>query len=207
MEDDLKVLPVNAHKTTCRERNSTSRRPGGLACALSVLLIAGGGFALAQSGSAPKFSEYEVKAAFLLNFMQFVEWPASASTNADAPILIGVLGKDPFGSTLDGTVKGETLRGRPLAIRRTRQIADLKDCHLVFVCRSEKARLGEVLGALRVSAVLTVSDIEHFCRNGGMIGLITEGSKIRFEINQEAAEQRKLKISSKLLRLGLQVER
>ena len=201
------MLPVNTHTTTCRDRSSASRRLGGLACALSVLLSTGGGFALAQSGSAPKFSEYEVKAAFLFNFMQFVEWPAGASTNAKAPFMIGVLGEDPFGAMLEKTVKSETLRGRPLAIRRTQRIANLKDCHVVFVCRSEKARIGEILDALHGSSVLTVSDIEHFCRNGGMIGLFNEGGKIRFEINQEAAEQCQLKISSKLLRLGRQAER
>ena len=172
---------------------------------MSVLLITGAGLALAQSG-APKFSEYKVKAVFLFNFMQFVEWPAGASTNADAPILIGVLGEDPFGSTLDEAVKGETLRGRPLAVKRTQRIADLKNCHVVFICRSEKARIGKILDALRGSSVLTVSDVEQFCRNGGMIGLFNEGGKIRFEINQETAEQCKLKISSKLLRLGRQAE-
>jgi hypothetical protein len=171
---------------------------------MSVWLIFGGGFAWAQNGSAPKFSEYEIKAAFLFNFMQFVEWPADASTNAEAPLLIGVLGEDPFGSMLEKTIQGETLHGRPLAIKRTQQITDLKDCHLIFICRNEKAHLTEILGALRGCPALTVSDVEPFCRHGGMIGLINEGGRIRFEINQAAAEQCKLKISSKLLRLGRQ---
>ena len=198
---------MNTHTTTCLERTGAGRRGRGLACALSALLIAGGGPALAQGGSAPKFSEYEVKAAYLFSFMQFVEWPASASTNADAPILIGVLGEDPFGSSLDETIKGETIDGRPLAIKRKRQIADLKDCHLVFVSRSEKARLREILGALQGCSALTVSDVEQFCRNGGMIGLINERGRIRFEINQQAAERSNLKISSELLRLGRLTER
>ena len=166
------------------------------------MLIAGGGPALAQSGGAPKFREYEVKAPLLLNFMQFVEWPAGASTNAQAPLLIGVLGEDPFGSILEETIKGETIRGRLLAIKRARQIADLTDCHLIFVCRSEETHLREILAALRDCSALTVSDIAPFCRHGGMIGLINEGGRIRFQINQEAAEQSQLKISSKLLRLG-----
>ena len=157
---------------------------------------------LAQTGSAPKFSEYEVKAAFLFNFMQFVEWPAGASTNGEAPFWIGVLGEDPFGKKLEDAIEGETLHGRPLALKRARRIEDLKGCHLLFVCRSEKAQLGEILGALRGTSTLTVSDIEQFCRNGGMIGLINERGRIRFEINREAAEQCQLKISSKLLRLG-----
>jgi len=175
-----------------------------LACALSALLIAGGGLAPAQTGSAPKYSEYEVKAAFLFNFMQFVEWPADASTHAGAPLLIGVLGEDPFGSLLENTIQGETIRGRPLTIKRKRHVADLKDCQLIFVCRSEMPRLREIVGALRGFPVLTVSDAEQFCRNGGMIGLIHEGGRIRFEINQEAAERCGLTISSKLLRLARQ---
>ncbi|MCX7008389.1 MAG: YfiR family protein [Kiritimatiellaeota bacterium] len=166
------------------------------------MLLIGGTCALAQSGSAPKYSEYDVKAAFLLNFMQFVEWPASATTNAEAPLLIGVLGEDPFGATLEGTIKGETIHGRPLTIKRKRQVAELKDCHLIFVCHSEKNQLKEITSALRGCSALTVSDIEQFCRYGGMIGLFNERGRIRFEINQEAAEQSNLKISSKLLRLG-----
>ena len=194
---------MNTHTIADREKHSARGGRWGRACLLGALLIAPGGLARAQGGHAPKFHEYEVKAAFLLNFMQFVEWPNGATNNHSAtPLLIGVLGEDPFGATLDETTKGETIHGRPLAIRRQRQIAELKDCQLIFVCRSEKTRLPEILGAVQGSAALTVSDIEQFCRHGGMIGLLNEGSKIRFEINQAAAEQSRLKISSKLLRLG-----
>ena len=192
---------MNRLKVICLEnpRGFLSR---GLACAVGALLMLGGGFALAQSGGTPKFNEYEVKAAFLFNFIHFVEWPDSISTNAEAPLLIGVLGDDPFGSTLEKTITGETFRGRPLIIKRGRKVTDMKDCQLVFVCRSEKSQLIEILGSLRTCSALTVSDTEQFCRNGGMIGLVNEGGKIRFDINKEAAEQCKLKISSKLLRLG-----
>jgi len=188
--------------TTCVDKTGDRPCRWGWASVLGALFLIGGTCVLAQSGSAPKYSEYEVKAAFLLNFMQFVEWPAGATTNAEAPLLIGVLGADPFGATLEGTIKGETIHGRPLAIKRTRQVAELKDCHLIFVCRSEKAQLKEIVSALRGCPALTVSDVEQFCRHGGMIGLLNEGSRIRFEINQKAAEQSNLKISSKLLRLG-----
>lgn len=196
---------MNTRTTTCLEKPGTGRRRA-LACVLSALLIVNEGLALAQSGSTPKFREYEVKAAFLFNFMQFVEWPNGFSTNAGSPLLIGVLGEDPFGPILEKTIKGETLQGRPLAIKRTQRIADLKDCHLVFVCRSEAAHLTEILDAMRAYSVLTVSDVDQFCRHGGMIGLINEGGRVRFEINQDVAEQGRLRISAKLLRLGCRME-
>ncbi len=193
---------MNTLPTVCLKNTGAGWRGRGIACALGVLLIAGGAVAVAHNGGAAKYGEYEVKAAFLFNFMQFVEWPAGASPPAGTPLVIGVLGEDPFGLMLEHTIEGETLHGRPLAIRRARRLADLRDCHLVFVCRSEKPNLREIVGALRGHPALTVSDVEQFCRHGGMIGLITEGSRICFEINQAAAEQAGLRISSKLLRLG-----
>lgn len=194
--------PLKTHSARCFGKPCAGPRPLGLACALTVFFMACGAPALAQSGGAPKFHEYEVKAAFLFNFMQFVEWPANAATNAKSPLWIGVLGEDPFGNALAEAIEGETILGRPLALKRGRQIADLKDCHLIFVCRSERVRLGEILAALRGHSALTVSDTDQFCEHGGMIGLINEGGRIRFDINLEAAEQCNLKISSKLLRLG-----
>ena len=96
----------------------------------------------------------------------------------------------------------ETIQGRPLTIRRVRQVAEVKDCQLVFICRSEKARLKDILATLHGACTLTVSDTDQFCHHGGMIGLVNEGGRIRFEINQAAAEQSNVKISSKLLRLA-----
>lgn len=177
-------------------------RRGWLAGMLALALLAGSGLGLAQSGSPVRFSEYDVKAAFLLNFLQFVEWPAAGTTNASTPMVIGVLGDYPFGTALDETIKGETVQGRPLTIRRARQVTELKECQLVFVCRSEKPRIREILAALRGGCALTVSDVEQFCQHGGIIGLVNEGGRIRFEINQAAAEQSNIKISSKLLRLA-----
>ena len=195
------------NQTTTQGRQATAARAraacrGWRAGLVSLALLAGGGLGLAQSGTAPKFSEYEVKAAFLLNFLQFVETPASVATNTGMPVVIGVLGDYPFGTALDDTIKDENVQGHPLKIRRARQVAEVKDCQLVFICRSEKARVKEILNALHGSCALTVSDVEQFCQYGGMIGLISAGGRIRFEINQEAAEQSNVKISSKLLRLA-----
>ena len=197
-----RTLTVNTYPTTSPMRTSADRRSLWLTLALGAILIACGEPTFAQSGGAPKFREYEIKAAFLFNFMQFVEWPVGASTNADAPFVVGVLGDDPFGMMLDEVIKGETIRGRPMVITRKRRIDDLKDCHLIFVCSSERGKIRDILEALRGHFALTVSDADQFCAQGGMIGLISEGGRVHFEINQKAAEQCDLKISSKLLRLS-----
>jgi hypothetical protein len=173
---------------------------------LALFLLGGltveGRDAETAAGAASRVREYKIKAAFLLNFMQFVEWPAPITTNRETALVLGICGEDPFGSTLDDTVKGETVRGHPLVIKRARRAADLTECHLVFVCQSEKDRLKEIFQTSREGSALMVSDIEHFCPQGGMIGLVTENGRIKFEINQAAAEQKGLRISSKLLRLG-----
>lgn len=164
--------------------------------ALALGLMAG-----AQPLARPT-REYEVKAAFLFRFLQFVEWPSTAATNAALRFTIGILGEDPFGAVLEETIAGETLNGRSLTIKRAQQVAEMKNCAVVFVCSSQKNKVRAIVQELGDSNILTVSDIDQFCTQGGMIGLLTEGGRICFEINQEAAERQGLKISSRLLRLG-----
>jgi len=146
--------------------------------------------------------EYQVKATYLYNFVRFVEWPAAAFASADTPITIGVLGDDPFGTVLDQTVKGETVRNRKLAIQRSRRAPDLKDCHVVFISRSEKGRLADVLASLDAGSTLTVGETDNFTHRGGAINLYLDGNKVRFEINAGVTERKGLKLSSQLLKLG-----
>jgi hypothetical protein len=153
--------------------------------------------ALAQSSASP---EYQLKAVFLFNFAQFVEWPASAFAGPDAPLVIGVLGEDPFGSYLDETVRGETVNGRPLEVRRYRGVEEIGTCHILFVSRLEEGRLREVLDSLRGRSILTVSDAARFATRGGMVGFVTDHNRIRLRINLEAAQAAHLTLSSKLLR-------
>ena len=168
------------------------------ACLLGAVLLVSRGPSLgAQAARAP---EYQVKAVFLFNFAQFVDWPASAFPDSTAPLVIGVLGDDPFGPYLDETVRGETVRGRPLAIRRYQTIDDVKTCHILFVSPSEEDRLEDILASLKHRAILTVSDGAGFAERGGMIRLVSERNKIRMRINVAAAEGVQLTISSKLLR-------
>ncbi len=144
--------------------------------------------------------EYQVKAVFLFNFSQFVEWPATAFPDAQAPFVIGVLGEDPFGAYLDETVLGEKAAGHSVVVRRFRRVEDVDTCHILFVARSESGRLTQILAGLRGRSVLTVGDMDSFTEHGGIIRFITENSRVRMRINLEAAKAVKLTISSKVLR-------
>lgn len=152
----------------------------------------------AQTGELTR--EFQVKAAFLYNFVQFVEWPQHAFESAQSPVVIGVLGQDPFGEFLDELVRGETINGRPLAVKRFRRIDDVDACHVLFVSGSEGARVREIAANLRGRSVLTVCDWEAFMREGGMVRFVTERNRVRLRINLDAAKAAGLTISSKLLR-------
>jgi YfiR/HmsC-like len=166
---------------------------------VAVLLALGAAPARAQAPAAP--TEYQVKAVFLFNFSQFVDWPAGSFPDGRAPLVIGVLGKDPFGATLDEIVRGETVNGRPLEVRRYGSAEQIDDaCHILFIERSQEERFDGVLAALKGRSVLTVGDFEGFARRGGIIRFVTVGNKIRLRVNLAAAQDAKLTISSKLLR-------
>jgi hypothetical protein len=166
---------------------------------LCVLLAALSGGVWGQT--APS-KEYQVKAVFLFNFIQFVEWPEGVFTEANSPMYIGVLGDDPFGQALDEVVKGESIGGRSLAVVRSRRLEELAGCHLIFISKSETRRLDNVLAQLGSRPVLTVSELDGFANRGGMIAFYSEGKRIRFEINPGVAKRVDLKISSELLGLG-----
>jgi hypothetical protein len=155
----------------------------------------------AQTSAAPvAVPEYQIKAVFLFNFAQFVEWPATAFPDSGGPLVIGVLGEDPFGPYLDETVRGETVHGRPIEVRRFQRLSEITDCHILFVSQGELDRLDEVLVALKDRSVLTVSDAENFAARGGMVRFLTDRNRIRLQINLEAARAAGLTLSSKLLR-------
>jgi hypothetical protein len=140
-------------------------------------------------------SEYQVKAAFLLNFTKFVEWPPTAFAEPDAPFTICILGDDPFGSVLDQIVEGEKVNDRKLVVQRIHGRATI-GCQVLFVSNSE--RVPSILTTVG-RGVLTVGDGEDFVREGGMIGFVLERRRVRFDINQSAAANASLKLSSKLL--------
>jgi len=151
----------------------------------------------AQTLSSP---EYQVKAIFLFNFAEFVEWPPEAFPKTEAPLIIGILGDDPFGPYLDETIRGETVNDRPLAVQRYRQVEEIKTCHMLFISRTEADRLELILASLKGLNILTVADAEGFAKRGVIVRFVIEQNKIRLKINLEAAKAANLTISSKLLR-------
>ena len=145
-------------------------------------------------------TEYQVKAVFLFNFTQFVDWPETSFDSPTAPLVIGVLGDDPFGSTLQEAIAGETVNGRTLELRRYRSIEEVAGCHILFIAPPVKTPLPTLLQELHRRNVLTVSDAREFAKQGGVIEFATVGNRIRLHINLDAAKQANLTISSKLLK-------
>ena len=164
--------------------------------ALGVLSNA---FAAAQSGQP---SEYEVKGAFLFNFTKFVEWPESSFRDAQAPIVIGIIGDDPFGDSLLRIVGGQKAQGRAIVIIKYRRGDDLRRSQILFVSASERQHSAEILASLQDASVLTVSDIDGFAEAGGMMQFIVQENRVHFIVNLDAATQSKLRVSAKLLALA-----
>lgn len=147
--------------------------------------------------------EHDVKAAFLYNFASFIEWPMDAFPTPDSPLVIGVVGQDPFGPVLDELVAGERVKGRPLEVRRfaNAERDGYEACHILFVSTSEARSWRAIAQRISSRPVLTVADIAGFTEDGGAIGFTTIG-RVRFSINTTALERARLGASSKLLRLA-----
>jgi hypothetical protein len=145
----------------------------------------------AYSGE-PNAIEYEVKAAFLFNFLKFVDWPAAP----DGPWVIGVVGAGSFTGILEDTVRGKTVKGFPVTVKRLPGISAARGCHIVFVPMRVQAAFAPPPG------VLTVGDDLHFLDAGGIVGFYLEEGKVRFEIQADAAKAAGLRVSAQLLKLG-----
>jgi hypothetical protein len=154
---------------------------------------------------AAGLSEYQLKAAFLSNFAKFVEWPVRTFPDGVAPVLVGIVGDDPFGQDIDDTFKGKLLQGHPMSVKRVGWRDDLTGFHILYVSASEKRRLDDILDRVKSSSALTVSDLEGFCDSGGVIAFVMDQDRIRFEVNVEIAQRQGLKVSSKLLSLATRV--
>lgn len=185
-----------------------------------VLLVA----AIAPRAKADSTSsrEYQVKAAFLYNFIQFVDWPEEKLADGGEPIIIGIIGEDPFGDAFE-PIKDKKVKGRGVVIKRFKSFEQLKKstekdktksdqeietltkCHLLFICSSERKNLKEIINTVKDHSVLTVGEMEGFLEDGGIINWFVEERKIRFEVNVSAAQQARLEIRSKLLRLAKRI--
>ena len=178
------------------------------------LIIVMGNFArlLSSQSSIPRAAgtggislEYQVKAAYLLNFTRYVEWPAQSFDAPGAPLTICVLGRDPFGTVLDATVQGRTAHGRPVSIRRIRSDREAAACHLVFMSRETRRTQRDLPGTLRRLGILTVGESDEFAQHGGVIGFIIQDETVRFVVNAEARDRAGLRISSRMLSLAAAV--
>ncbi|SRR5579871_4180788 len=174
----------------------------GFLAVLGLTLWPGG-----HASRAQEVSEYTVKAAYLVNFVKFITWPDKVYDDDQGAIVIGILGDDPFGATLDDMVKGRFIEGHIVLVRRfasydETQKGSLRKCHLLFIAYSEKDRLRDILKAVQGSPVLTVSEIERFPLAGGMIQFDQEGQRITLDINPAQAQKAGLTLSSKLLQIA-----
>lgn len=154
------------------------------------------------AGSVP--TEPEIKAAFILNFIKFVEWPSTAFRSPEDPIVLSVVGRDPIDAAVKG-LDGKSVSGRQVVVRVAQGLASLERCHILFVGESEKGGVAPVLGAVQRWPVLTVANFEGFAPKGGTIGFVRQGDRVGFEINEESARRAGLKINAKLLYLGKSV--
>jgi hypothetical protein len=152
--------------------------------------------------TAQRTGEYNIKATFLYNFTQFINWPAEAFSASDGPFVIGILGVDPFQGAIEEAVAGEKVKGHPVIVQHFENAADIKNCNILFISSSEAGKLGQILPALPGKNILTVSDLPDLIPSGGIIRFTRQNNKIRLQINLAASKAADLTISSKLLQLA-----
>jgi YfiR/HmsC-like len=148
-------------------------------------------------------TEYQIKAAFLFNFAKFVEWPAEAFSDSNAPIVIGVLGKNVFGTDLENTIRDKKVNNRIFKFKNFTSASEATNCQILFVSSSEKDNFSKIVAGMHNTSILTVSETDGFIQAGGMVNFLIQDSKIRFQISDEAAKKAGLKVSSKLLSLAV----
>ena len=149
--------------------------------------------------------EYQIKAVLLFRLAQFVEWPTNRFSTPETPIIIGVLGRNPFGDALHLAVRGETAQERPIEILPLRpdEVNRARNCHVLFISKSEAARVKEITSALSGHSVLTVSDMDGFVvSGGGMVRFLTDQNKVTLRINVDTAKAERLVLNSRLLRMA-----
>jgi YfiR/HmsC-like len=181
------------------------RRVRAVMAILPILLVAVMLNAQNTSGS----SEYLIKAGFIYNFANLVQWPSSSFAQPDSPITIVILGEDHFGSTLDRALDGKKVNARSFVIKRAKSVSELqralgpqKECQILYVSSSEMPHLSEAIQMLKGVPVLTIGETPGFAKSGGIINLVLEDNKVRFEVNVTAAKEADLNISSRLLALA-----
>jgi hypothetical protein len=161
--------------------------------------------AQADGESGEQFSEYQVKAAFLINFIKYVEWPDEAFEDNDSPFRLGLLGSDPFGDAFELLAKKQEIGSREILVERADDVLELTECHLVFFRAEALEAYSSDLAKLKDLPLLSVGEQKGFAKQGGVINFLIVGTKVRFEINFKAAQHSKLKLSSRLLKIATKV--
>jgi hypothetical protein len=167
---------------------------------IGLVQAASGRFpAIADDSSA---REYELKAAFIYKFAQFIEWPAAAFSSESDPIVVATIGDDPFQGSLDRVMAGKSVGARPMAVAHFGGVDQIQRCHVLFVSAANAGDLPAILRKVGKSPVITIGEQDDFCQGGGIIQFLVEDGKIHFEINTDAADAAGVKISSRLLKLA-----
>jgi hypothetical protein len=174
-------------------------RLGTLSAWALLLSFAGLSDAPARAQAGGHSLEYPVKASLLLNFAKFAEWPAGSAQAESATVAICLLGADPFGSVLDGIARDRSVGGRPIEVRRYRDLEGIETCHVLFIATPQTEQVQAALARVREAPVLTVGECRDFDERGGVIRLMVEDNHARFSVNLAPAEHSRLKLSSKLL--------
>ncbi len=172
------------------------------ALAVVVVVVALAMSASGRTGEIPVAGEYDIKAAFLVNFSKFVEWPEHGTDVRGTPIVIGVVGADPFGPKLDTIAADRQVDGRPIVVRRFNSLDGSARCHILFVGVDSAAELAAILPRAAARGMLTVGDGPGFTAHGGAIEFFVQDQKVRFAINLEATSAAGLKVSSHLAQLA-----
>ena len=180
------------------------RLGGALACT-ALVLVANCTLAPRALGAQQEPTDSEVKAAYLFNFLKFVDWPDDPARDSQAPWVLGVVGDTAVGEDLKQLASGKSVHGRELEVKKVSAPADLRACQILYIAASEKRRLPAMLGELHGASVLTVADMEHFVESGGMIQFVIQDSRVRMAIDVGATSRAHLKVSSKLLSLAVAV--
>jgi hypothetical protein len=168
----------------------------------ALLLTAFDPLAVRPVEAAQSPTEFQVKAAYLFNFLKFVEWPEDPGADPHAKWIIGFVGDTPVSDELERLVEGKSVLGRDLQVRKFQLSDNLSACNILFISESQKKRLPAILAALRGSSVLTVADMENFISAGGMVAFVVEDSRVKVAIDVAATGRARLKVSSKLLALA-----
>lgn len=192
--------------------------PRAFASRASALLLAGIGLAAsltagaphppppASVGSADEAIEYKVKAASLFHFIDYTTWPKTAFERESSPIVLLVVGEDPFGKVLEETLRGKKSAGRDIRVARSKDLSDLPKAHMVFLARSHAKEIGKLMEGLAQTPVLVVGDTEGLAEHGALVNFFLENKRIRFEVNNDAVRRSGLTINPQMLKLARRVK-